>query len=1294
MKCKDVQATIHIKALVIFFGVIFTCFVWTGLYFVIQTERQLEIGNTFKEAANYARMFEEHTVRTIKGLDQVAISIKFEVEKEGFNIDLRRLVNEGRFSGQPFVALGVLDKNGELVASSQEIVSRINNSDLEFFQVHKMEDNAKLYVGKPLLGRASGKWLLQMSRRINLSDGSFGGVVVVGVDPYYFAQFYKQVDLGEKSVITFVGHDGIVRVRQSGEEVTMGLDLRQRMNNEFSRGVAGHYTDISIGDGVKRLFSYRNLAEYPLTVVVGASEDYVFQGLNKRIMRYLIAGGVLSLLVIIFVAALLSGIARRSQVEKALRQSEDKYRHLFKMESDALFLIDAQNGKILEANEAAVNLYGYSNDELLQMRNVDLSAEPEETKKAGENAASSGVVEIPLRYHRKKDGTVFPVEINATSLQWNGRPVFIPAIRDITERVRTEERLRESENRFRSYFQDNKSVMLLVDKETFDIIDANPAAADFYGYSLEQLKQMKIMEIYMLPPIEIAEKIEMASRRHENAFLFPHRLASGEIRQVEVYSTPIRIGQKEALHSIIHDVTERVELEEKVREREANFFGFFNTVEDFLFVLDVQGGIIHMNQIVLNRLEYQEDELTGQSVLMVHPVQRRAEAGRIVEKMLAGTADSCLVPLISKSGEQIPVETRVTAGTWNGKPALFGVSKDLSALKISEEKLAKVFETTSSLMAVSTLEEGIFLDVNQAFLSTLGFDRTEVVGKRSVELQIFEHPEVRDKIFRKLQQDGAVRNIEVQLRTKDGRPLIGMFSVEIVEVAAYRLLITTMNDVTELKQAEQKLRESEARLRDSEQKLKDIIVGTKMGTWEWNIQTGETVFNERWAEIVGYTLAELKPTSIATWQRFAHPEDLIHSSKLLQEHFEGRTPYYACDSRVLHKDGHWVWVFDSGKVMKHDEEGNPLLMSGTHIDITDRKQAEVKLLQSEQRYKSLMMQAFEAVALFDLETLEITEVNPAFEKMTGYRFPFEKPMNVFDFIVDDPVNIMRYLDETHTNGVLQPTLRKIRIRDGSIREVERNGNLIQVGDKQYQFTTFRDVTEEKRHQQEMHSDLILAAQVQRVLLPAIPRSAHFKISTVFEPQGFVSGDFYHLEWRETEQVLQGFLIDITGHGLATALQTAAVNVLLHQLSDLPQEVSLSERLSWLNHRIPQYIDESTFAAAICFEFDFSLAQLRYASAGINYFLYNGERIEVAGMYLGIRDDETYELHSRPIRQGDAVCFMTDGISDVFDRENNWGTIGAGQLCSLFHEGTWTEKTQDDSTAVCIEVSLQQSGDFT
>ena len=155
--------------------------------------------------------------------------------------------------------------------------------------------------------------------------------------------------------------------------------------------------------------------------------------------------------------------------------------------------------------------------------------------------------------------------------------------------------------------------------------------------------------------------------------------------------------------------------------------------------------------------------------------------------------------------------------------------------------------------------------------------------------------------------------------------------------------------------------------------------------------------------------------------------------------------------------------------------------------------------------------------------------------------------------------------------------------------------------------------------------------------------------------------------------------------MATALQTAAVNVLLHQVMDLPQDVALSQRLVWLNRRIPQYIDESTFAAAIGFELDFTTAELRYAAAGINHFLLNGEKIDVAGMYLGIREQEEYDLFRRPISEGDALCFMTDGISDVFDRENSWDMLQASQLRRLFSEGDWAEKTQDDATAICIEV---------
>ncbi len=323
MRVKIAELLRNISALTILFGVVLLCCIWAGLYYIVQNERQLEIKSAVKENANYARLFEEHTVRTINGLDQIVLDLKNRAEKDGLDIDLRRLVGEGRFSGQPFVAMGVLNKNGDLVASSQEITARINNSDLEFFQVHRTADTGKLYIGKPLLGRASGKWLIQMSRRINLPDGSFGGAIVVGVDPYYFAQVYKQLNLGENSSIALIGRDGTLRVQQSGNEVSIGLDFGQRVRNELSGSGAGIYTDESIVDGIRRFFSYRTLSEYPLIVTVGESEATVFADLNRRIAGYLWAGGIVSILIVLFVVLLLKGIAQRKRDEIALHRNAE-----------------------------------------------------------------------------------------------------------------------------------------------------------------------------------------------------------------------------------------------------------------------------------------------------------------------------------------------------------------------------------------------------------------------------------------------------------------------------------------------------------------------------------------------------------------------------------------------------------------------------------------------------------------------------------------------------------------------------------------------------------------------------------------------------------------------------------------------------------------------------------------------------------------------------------------------------------------------------------------------------------
>ena len=123
-------------------------------------------------------------------------------------------------------------------------------------------------------------------------------------------------------------------------------------------------------------------------------------------------------------------------------------------------------------------------------------------------------------------------------------------------------------------------------------------------------------------------------------------------------------------------------------------------------------------------------------------------------------------------------------------------------------------------------------------------------------------------------------------------------------------------------------------------RLSSIIEGTHVGTWEWNVQTGELLINQHWANIIGYDLNELEPISIETWLKFLHPEDGKSSGVLLEKHFSGELAYYEFEARMQHKNGKWIWVLDRGKVISWTPDGKPLMMSGTHQEITERKQLE------------------------------------------------------------------------------------------------------------------------------------------------------------------------------------------------------------------------------------------------------------------------------------------------------------------------------------------------------------------
>ncbi len=155
------------------------------------------------------------------------------------------------------------------------------------------------------------------------------------------------------------------------------------------------------------------------------------------------------------------------------------------------------------------------------------------------------------------------------------------------------------------------------------------------------------------------------------------------------------------------------------------------------------------------------------------------------------------------------------------------------------------------------------------------------------------------------------------------------------------LLIVMLRVAVKRKTAEIQSKREELEL--ERLRLTDIIDATRAGTWEWNVATGQFQFNRRWAEILGYSLEELVPHNLETAKRLTHPDDWQTSMTLVARHLQGEIEFYECDIRMRHKAGHWVWIVDRGRLISRTPAGEPAMMRGTHIDITDKKQAEAAI---------------------------------------------------------------------------------------------------------------------------------------------------------------------------------------------------------------------------------------------------------------------------------------------------------------------------------------------------------------
>ncbi len=305
-------------------------------------------------------------------------------------------------------------------------------------------------------------------------------------------------------------------------------------------------------------------------------------------------------------------------METALRESEEKYHTLFETEPDAIFLLDEETANILEANRAAVHLYGYSRDELLTMQAMDLSAEPGQTEQSVKQATD---VHIPLRYHRKKDGAIFPVEIAANHFELHGRRVNITTVRDITERKQVEDAWRESKL----------------------LLDATGRMARVGGWELDpETSQVRwTEETYRIhevpldyePPLEEAINFFHPDDQERLSQAIRRALDEGESYDLElrfitaqgnhlwtrtICQPQIVDGQVVKLMGTFQDITERKRATEALQRERANLSALVENTDDRIWAVDTEYRLIIGNSCFLEGLEsgIQQHIRVGESVLV------------------------------------------------------------------------------------------------------------------------------------------------------------------------------------------------------------------------------------------------------------------------------------------------------------------------------------------------------------------------------------------------------------------------------------------------------------------------------------------------------------------------------------------------------------------------------------------------------------------------------------------------------------------------------------------------------
>jgi signal transduction histidine kinase/CheY-like chemotaxis protein len=339
---------------------------WAAVIFDARRTEQVAISQAKINSENLALVFREDVERTLSGVDQIMVMMIEENNEIGAEFRIPKWIANSPFLNGITRGVTLVGPDGDVMATSTGYKLHVDVSDREYFRHHLDPSSPQPYIGTPIMGRVSGKLDVQMSRRITRKDGSFGGVLVVSLDPAYFSRFFETLEHGQNGVIDVVGRDGIVRFRRAPDGGKIGQNLKDTpLFQQMLTSNAGSQIFRSHLDGVERIYSYQWVPDLPIGVVVGlAMQDVLAPNVRQWNNRLAIGGGMTIVILVLF--SIMARQAMRGRERELAAHTADVVREQRALLEKAVnnirpgLLMCDKNDRVVVLNKSFVEMYNLS----------------------------------------------------------------------------------------------------------------------------------------------------------------------------------------------------------------------------------------------------------------------------------------------------------------------------------------------------------------------------------------------------------------------------------------------------------------------------------------------------------------------------------------------------------------------------------------------------------------------------------------------------------------------------------------------------------------------------------------------------------------------------------------------------------------------------------------------------------------------------------------------------------------------------------------------------------------------